>query len=120
MTAASGFSLLEMIIAMALTLSLTAALFSMTRGSNAASAVQSEAADIAQRMRVGVDAMTRDLMNAGAGSYLAGHAGPLNHAVPPILPFRQELTAADPPGSFRNDIITLISVPATAAQTVLT
>src|SRR5204862_2530683 len=73
MTAASGVSLLEMIIAMALTMSLTAALFSMTRASNAASAVQSEAADIAQRMRVGVDALTRALMHAGAGPYLAGH-----------------------------------------------
>ena len=47
------------IVAGTVTLSLTAALFSMTRASNAASAVQSEAADIAQRMRVGVDAITQ-------------------------------------------------------------
>ena len=56
---------------------------------------------------------------AGAGAYAGGRQGPLIHYFAPVLPFHQGLTADDAPGTFRTDTISLISVPATAAQTTL-
>ena len=116
----AGFSLVELTAALALTLGLTAAIFSLTQSSRAASAVQSEAADQQQRTRVAVDTITRDLLMAGAGPYLPGHAGPLNGSIPAVLPFRRGTLASDAAGTFKSDTITVLSVPATAAQTTLT
>jgi Tfp pilus assembly protein PilW len=115
-----GFTVLELTIAMALTLALVASIISLTRSAGAASARQGEAADLQQRLRVGVDTIARDLMGAGAGPYLAGYAGPLSVSLPAVLPFRASAVGGDPPGTFRNDIVTLLFVPATAAQTTLT
>jgi hypothetical protein len=115
----AGFSLVELTAALALTLGLTAAIFSLTQSSRAASDVQSEAADLQQRTRVVVDTITRDLVMAGAGPYLPVHAGPLNGTVPAVLPFRRGMVASDPAGTFKSDTITVFYVPTTAAQTTL-
>jgi hypothetical protein len=115
-----GFSLVELTIAIALTLALTASIFALTRGSRAASAAQSETADVQQRLRVAVDAVGHDLVNAGAGPAIAGYAGPLNRWMPAVMPFRRGTIASDPPGVVRQDAITIVGVPTTAAQTRLT
>ena len=72
-----------------------------------------------QRLRVAAGTITRNLAMAGAGSYLGGQSVPLVYAFPPVLPFRQGAIGADPPGTFRADAVTLVSVPATPAQTTL-
>jgi hypothetical protein len=115
-----GFSLVELTIAMALTLALIASLLELTQSSRASSATQGETADLRQRVRVGVDTLTHDIMAAGAGTYIGDHPGPLSASVPAILPYRHAVSGSDPPGTFRSDAITLIAVPATAAQTTLT
>src|SRR5262249_27435990 len=115
----AGFSLVELTAALTVTLALTAAIFSLTQSSRAASIVQSEAADLQQRTRVVVDTLTRDLIMAGAGPYLPGHSGPLNTSFPPVLPFRRGMMASDPGGTFKSDTITVLYVPTTAAQTPL-
>lgn len=115
----AGFSLVELTAALTVTLALTAAIFSLTQSSRAASIVQSEAADLQQRTRVVVDTLTRDLIMAGAGPYLPGHSGPLNTSFPPVLPFRRGMMASDPGGTFKSDTITVLYVPTTAAQTTL-
>ena len=66
-----------------------------------------------------IDALARDLAAAGGGPYIGADAGPLIQAVAPVLPFRQSLIAGDVPGVVRSNTVTLISVPATVAQTTL-
>jgi hypothetical protein len=115
----AGFSLLELTIAMTLTMAVTTTVVTIVQPARGTIAAQPELADIQQRLRVGVDTLTRDLMAAGAGSYVAGHSGPLSDFFPPVLPFRHGSVAADPPGTFRTDTITVIAVPPTTAQTML-
>jgi Tfp pilus assembly protein PilW len=115
----TGFSLLELTIALGLTLALMTAIFTMMQSAHGASAMQPETADLQQRLRVAVDVLTRDLMMAGAGAYVNGHAGPLNRGVAPVLPFRRGAIGSDPAGTFKTDTITLLHVPTTSAQTAL-
>jgi hypothetical protein len=114
-----GFSLLELTIALGLTLAVTTAVATMVQPARGAFAALPEGADMQQRLRVGVDTLTRDLMLAGAGAYVAGHSGPLSDVFAPVMPFRRGAVESDPVGTFRSDTITSISVPATAAQTTL-
>jgi prepilin-type N-terminal cleavage/methylation domain-containing protein len=114
-----GFSLMELVIAMALTSTVLACVFALARPAQDAFAVQPEVADMQQRLRIAGDALTRDLAGAGAGAYLAGHSGPLIRFFAPVLPFRQGLSSDDAPGTMRTDAVTVIAVPATAAQTTL-
>jgi hypothetical protein len=116
----AGFSLVEMTAALALTLALTAAIFSLTQSARAASTVQSEAADLQQRTLVAVDTIAHDIMMAGAGPYFGGHSGPLTGSLPPVLPFRRGMVGSDPAGTFKSDTIAVLYVPTTAAQTTLT
>ena len=104
---------------MALTSTVLACVFALTRPAQDAFTVEPEVADMQQRLRIAGDSLTRDLAGAGAGAYLAGHTGPLIRFFAPVLPFRQGLSADDAPGTMRTDAITVITVPATAAQTTL-
>ncbi len=67
-----------------------------------------------------VDALSRDLLIAGAGPYTGTKPSSLIYALPPVLPFRQGATNDDPPGTFATDRITIMFVPSTTGQTVLT
>jgi len=57
-------SLVEVLIAAALTLSVMGGVLAALASAQAAFVSQSDAADVRQRMRVGVDAITRDLLVA--------------------------------------------------------
>jgi Tfp pilus assembly protein PilW len=114
-----GFALLELAIAVALMLLVTASVFSMVNPSQSASSVESEIADMQQRLRVGADVLARDLLMAGAGLYAGARTGSLVYFLPPVLPFRQGATSDDPPGTFRSDRITVLYVPPTTGQTAL-
>jgi len=114
-----GFSLLEAVIATALMLLITASLFTMMHPAQGAFAAEPEVADMQQRLRVGADTISKDLIMAGAGAYHGLQAGSLVYYFPSILPFRQGATKDDPPGTFATDRITIIYVPSTTAQTTL-
>jgi prepilin-type N-terminal cleavage/methylation domain-containing protein len=114
-----GFSLIEMIIAMGITAAVVGTLFAIVQPAQGAFDTRLEVADMQQRLRVAVDALSRDLAMAGAGAYAGGRAGPLIRSFAPVLPFRQGPSRDEAPGPFRTDAITIISVPATAAQTTL-
>ncbi|HEY1910351.1 MAG TPA: prepilin-type N-terminal cleavage/methylation domain-containing protein [Vicinamibacterales bacterium] len=116
---ARGFSLIESIVAMAITLTVTAGIFGMVHPARRTTAAELEVADLQQRLRVAADALSRDLLLAGAGSYLGPHDGALGLYLPPVMPSRQGATGDDPPGAFTNDRITLLYVPPTAAETTL-
>jgi prepilin-type N-terminal cleavage/methylation domain-containing protein len=121
MRSPAGFTLLEVLISTVIVLTVTAAVFSVLDPARGMFQVQPEMADIQQRLRVGVDALTHDLAMAGAGAYVGPQSGGLIGHFAPILPFRQGRMAAydDGPGVFRPGAITIMYVPSTAAQTTI-
>jgi Tfp pilus assembly protein PilW len=114
-----GFSLIETIIATSLMLVMTASIFQVMHPAQGAFAAEPEVADMQQRLRVGADTLSKDLIMAGAGAYQGLQAGSLGYYFPSVLPFRQGATSDDPPGTFASDRITIIYVPSTTAQTTL-
>jgi hypothetical protein len=114
-----GFSLVETLLAAMLSLVVTAAVFALMQPSNGLFASELESADMQQRLRVAEGTLARSLMAAGAGVYAGRQSGPLVMYVPPVLPFREGARGGDPVGTFASDRITILSVPATTAQTVL-
>ena len=116
-----GFSIVELLVAMAITMVVTAATLSLIGPAHDMFQVQPETADLHQRLRVGIDALQRDLMMAGAGMYAAGTVGPLHQALAPVMPYRAFGSASDTARGtyFRTDAISLLFVPTTASQTTL-
>ena len=114
-----GFSLVEALLAAMLSLVVAAAVFALMQPSNGLFASELESADMQQRLRVAEGTLARSLMAAGAGVYAGRQSGPLVMYVPPVLPFREGARGGDPIGTFASDRITILSVPATTAQTVL-
>jgi hypothetical protein len=114
-----GFSLVETLLAAMLSLVVAAAVFALMQPSNGLFASELESADMQQRLRVAEGTLARSLMAAGAGVYAGRQSGPLVMYVPPVLPFREGARGGDPIGTFASDRITILSVPATTAQTVL-
>jgi len=112
-----GFSLLEMLVAMTVMLGVTAGVFSLMNPSQGTFAAQPEVADMQQRLRVGTDTLSKDLVMAGNGAYQGAMSGSLLYAFTPVMPFRQGTVNDDPPGTFKDDTITLMYVPPTFAQT---
>jgi prepilin-type N-terminal cleavage/methylation domain-containing protein len=103
-----GFSLLEMLLSLSIMLVVTGAMFALIDPANATFASQPELADMQQRLRLAVDGLGRDLRMAGAGSrgYFAS-----------IVPYRRGFESADPPGAFFDDRVSVLYVPASAAET---
>ena len=114
-----GFSLLETMLAATLMLMVTATVFTTLHPAEGSFASEPEAADMQQRLRVGQEMLSRDLLMAGAGAYAGKQSGPLVSYFPPVLPFRQGARSDDAAGTFATDRITLLYVPSTTAQTVL-
>jgi hypothetical protein len=115
----AGFSLTETVVAMALTLTIAAGVFSLLQPAIGVFAAEPAVAELQQRQRVAADALGRDLSSAGAGPFLGDRTGSLIRFFAPVLPYRLAPIAHDPAGTARTDIATIISVPATAAQTTL-
>lgn len=110
---------MELTIALGLTLTITAAAAAIADPARALLAFQPERSDLAQRLRVGVDTLTHDLVNAGVESPAFALSRRSRNVIAVVLPFRRGRVASDPPGTFRSDIVTVINVPASPAQTVL-
>jgi Tfp pilus assembly protein PilW len=125
-----GFSLIELTIATGITLVVTGSVFSLMNVAEGAFSVQPEVSDMQQRLRVGADTLSKDLIMAGAGAYLGTQAGSLNYSFASVLPFRQGAVGDDSSSMFvsSSDVraplsssnrITIIYVPPTTAQTTL-
>jgi hypothetical protein len=113
---ASGFGLLELLIASAIGVVVLAVLLQFAVSAHMLTGVQGETAELQQRLRVAVETMRRDLMAAGTGPSRGPSRGPLNRVFPPILPARIGVTGADPELSFHTDRIGILYVPDAAAQ----
>lgn len=112
----AGFTLMEMMVATAIMLTVTGAVFQLMNPAQGTFQAQPEAADMQQRMRVGVDTLTKDLIMAGAGTYLGSTGGALYNFMAPVLPYRSgDVNPA--PGTFSNSTISIIYVPPTPSQT---
>jgi hypothetical protein len=102
---ADGFTVFELLVAMAITLTIAAALLDLTDRARGIFQVMPERADMHQRLRVAVDALARDLSMAGAG------VEPLTTA--PMMPYRVGTTINDADFGvlYRADAITVMYRP---------
>jgi hypothetical protein len=113
----AGFTMIEMLIATLIMVVVTGAMFDMLNPASGTFNTQPEVSDMQQRLRVGVDALQKDIVMAGAGTYVGATAGALYNFFAPVMPYRYGDTNEDPPGTFRKDAISIIYVPSTPAQT---
>jgi hypothetical protein len=113
-----GYILLELVIGAAITCAMSAVLFHLAIASQSALAIQGNAADQQQRLRVVTEALRHDLMMAGAGPARGPRAGPLIDVFPPIIPARIGVNP-DPELTARTDRISIIFVPESRSQTTL-
>jgi hypothetical protein len=116
---ANGFSVVELLAAVSILLVAAATLLLLSVPSQHIFSAQSEVSDMQQRLRVAADTLSKDLLAAGAGSE-GSVSGPLNYSLAPILPYRSGLRNADPPGTYRTDVVTVLSVPRNATAAVST
>ena len=114
-----GFTIVEMLVATAIMLAVTAATFQLMNPAQGMFAAQPEVSDMQQRMRIGVETLYKDLVMAGAGTYSGSATGSLGNYFAPIVPYRMGNVTPDPPGSFKTNAITLMYVPPTSAQTTI-
>jgi hypothetical protein len=114
-----GFSLIELVLSTGLTLVLTAALFGVLTPAQSVFVVQEETADMQQRMRAAYDALYDDLAAAGAGPGRRPDQGSLSFAVAPLLPYRSGLRGADPPATFKGDVVTVMYAAPGASRTTI-
>src|SRR5262245_18181913 len=114
----AGFTIIEMLVATMVMVAVTGAVFTLLNPAQGLYQAQPEVSDLQQRMRVGVDTLTKDIIMAGAGAYMGSGAGALYNYFAPIMPYRSGDTNPDPPNLFyRSDTISLMYVPPTPAQT---
>lgn len=108
MNRARGFTLVELLIAMAVMLTVTGAVMALLNRALARTPVLEEATDLHQRLRVVVEALAADLRAAGGGT----QAGPLMVSIPAVEP----RGPGDPPLTARADALTLRYVLPDAAR----
>jgi type II secretory pathway pseudopilin PulG len=114
----AGFTILELLIAAAIMLLVTGAIFALVDPSHGMYRTQPEASEMQQRARVASDLLSKDLVMAGAGIYLGEASGSLIRYFAPVLPFRMgELYPTEPLQRYFPDRITIAYVPNTPSQT---
>lgn len=116
-----GFTLIELMVACAITLTVLAGALTLLNPAHGILKVQPEAADMQQRVRVGVEVLTKAIVGAGAGTTTGTGAGPLIDYFAPLLPYRLGVISSDPVAGrfYRSDAITVLAVPQTASETTI-
>ena len=101
-----GVALVELLVAMLLTLLVATAVVALAVPARRTFQVQPEISDLHQRLRVAVDALTRDLQVAGAGI--------APDAAPAVLPYRVGPREGDPDMGifYRPGVVSMMFVPA--------
>jgi len=115
----AGYSLIELLVASAVMLVVTGAVFGLMNPTQGMSQATPEVSDLQQRMRIGSDTLFKELVMVGAGTYQGPVTGSLINFFAPILPRRIGRNNPDPPTVFRPDAITLTYIPNTYSQTTL-
>jgi prepilin-type N-terminal cleavage/methylation domain-containing protein len=117
--AEAGFTLIEMLVATAIMVVVTAGIFSIINPAQGTYQAQPMVSDMQQRLRVAVDAIERDLIMAGAGTYSGDAQGALGSFFSPILPHSVGMLVPGDPDNPDPTAITIMYVPPTSAQTTL-
>jgi prepilin-type N-terminal cleavage/methylation domain-containing protein len=114
----AGFTLVEMLIAMAVMLLILGGVFQAFNPAPGSFRTQPEVADLQQRLRVGNERLYSGLVVAGAGIYSGQALGTLGQFFAPVLPYLVGALHNDPAAGvyFRTDAITIFHVPTTASQ----
>jgi len=114
----AGFTLVEMLIAMAVMLLILGGVFQAFNPAQGSYQTQPEVADMQQRLRVGTDRLYNGIIVAGAGIYSGAAVGTLGQYFAPVLPYLVGPLHNDPGSGvfFRDDAITIFHVPTTASQ----
>lgn len=114
----AGFTLVEMLIAMAVMLLILGGVFQAFNPAQGSFRTQPEVADMQQRLRVGNERLYNGLVVAGAGIYSGQAVGTLGQFFAPVLPYLVGSLHNDPAAGvyFRTDAITIFHVPTTASQ----
>ena len=105
-----GFSLVELLVATGIFLSVAAILFHFIGTSARVARAQPDMADVSQRLRVAATTIARDIGRAGAGDAQA-RLGALAAYFPPIVPARTGAAGADPELTAFDDRISVVYVP---------
>ena len=113
-----GFSLVEALFAMAIAMAVMGSALRLALPTESLAASRSETADMQQRLRVAADALSQRLGDAGAAAYSSVAPGPVTDTTAAVFPYRTGVSASDPPGSFRRDAMTVLSVPRNGAEPV--
>jgi prepilin-type N-terminal cleavage/methylation domain-containing protein len=115
--AKSGFTLVELLVAMTVTLVALGLAASLLHPVSVAFTTLPEATDAQQRLRVAAQTLAEDIMAAGAGP-VAGWGGRAVPAWPAVLPCRWagEPLATRPEGCARDDALSVVSMPIAAPQ----
>src|SRR5688572_25216012 len=116
----AGFTLVEMLAAVAILTSTSALLFCFAGTGQRLARSQPDAADVQQRLRVAVATLQRDLRMAGSGMLHGNAGGPLVNYFPPIVPARTGSQSPDRELSWYADRISIAYVPAGGWHTRLT
>lgn len=111
-----GFTLVELLVAALLTLVVLAIAFGVVGPARASFDRDAAGSDVAQRLRVGLQALADDVRGAGAGAALAGHI-----RLPDSVPVVEPLASLD--GTEASDgnlhALRIVTISATAAQSRL-
>jgi hypothetical protein len=116
---ASGFGLVEWMVATAVGLLVVATLLGFVRLSGEMVGAAGSSADVDERLRILADRLAREVALAGAGSAAGPDAGALGERVPAVFPHRRGVRDRDPELSAFDDRLTLLSVAPGAASTRL-
>jgi prepilin-type N-terminal cleavage/methylation domain-containing protein len=100
MTTERGFTLVELVVAMAIGLVAVAAVFRLIDPASGTFDRELERIEMQQRVRASADALFKELLGAGAGA-----------ALPAVAPFRRGERNPDGPGSAFGDRISVLYVP---------
>jgi Tfp pilus assembly protein PilV len=117
---ARGYLLIELLISAVIMSVVLGVLVQLAIAAHSAVSVQSEAADLQQRLRVAVSRMQHDVALAGAAPVRgAPLLGPLSDHLPPVRPARTGEVRRDPALSFFSDRISLVFAAEAYSQTLL-
>jgi len=115
--AEAGIAISEILVALLVASVVGVAALELVSDAERAAIVSPAAVDVQQRLRVGAEALARDIGEAGAGLDGGAARGPLIWALPPVIPRRLGWQAPDAPTLARADAVTLLTTPASTPQT---
>ena len=118
MVASGGFSLVELLVALAVSTLVTAGVFAMLAPANGAFSMEPEAADVVQRGRTVVDAVLRDVASAGGAHATASVASRRRQAAA-VFPYRLGRRSPDLPGIVNASRLSYWAVDPAGPQAVL-